>query len=52
MTAVYLDGALTWLVSCVCIYQTRLAHISPAELLLPGSRLSKPTEKMLEHFTA
>ncbi|KAI0691181.1 muts domain V-domain-containing protein [Cytidiella melzeri] len=32
--------------------QTRLAHISPSELLISEDKLSKPTEKMLEHFTA
>ncbi|KAI0340128.1 DNA mismatch repair protein MSH3 [Trametopsis cervina] len=32
--------------------ETRLVHITPSELLLPEDKLSKPTEKMLAHFTA
>ena len=30
--------------------ETRLTHLSPAELLLPASGLSKATEKVLKHF--
>lgn len=30
--------------------ETRLAHLSPAELLLPKQRLSKATEKVLTYF--
>jgi len=30
--------------------QTRMTHIQPMELLLPSSKLSKPTEKMLATF--
>jgi hypothetical protein len=32
--------------------QARLAHISPAELLLPEDGLSKSTERMLAHYAA
>ncbi|KIR32664.1 DNA mismatch repair protein MSH3 [Cryptococcus deuterogattii MMRL2647] len=31
--------------------ETRLAHLSPAELLLPKQKLSKVTEKVLTYFT-
>lgn len=34
----------------VLVVQTRLVHIAPAELLLPETGLSRPTEKMLLHF--
>ena len=30
--------------------ETRLAHIKPFELLLPGSKLSKHSERMLAHY--
>jgi DNA mismatch repair protein MSH3 len=30
--------------------ETRLSHLSPAELLLPSEGLSKATEKVLKHF--
>lgn len=33
------------------VSQTRMVHTKPAELLLPDKGLSKPTEKMLAHFT-
>lgn len=31
--------------------QTRMAHIRPAELLLPTKGLSKASEKLLRYFT-
>ncbi|KAG8828576.1 Mismatch repair protein msh3 [Serendipita sp. 399] len=31
--------------------ETRLAHIKPCELLLPGKKLSPHTEKMLRHYS-
>ncbi|KAG8825802.1 Mismatch repair protein msh3 [Serendipita sp. 401] len=31
--------------------ETRLAHIKPCELLLPGTKLSHHTEKMLKHYS-
>lgn len=32
------------------LFQTRLVHTKPSELLLPGSKLSDPTEKTLKQF--
>lgn len=32
-------------------FQTRLAHMSPSEVLLPQTALSLPTEKMVKHFS-
>lgn len=33
------------------VVQTRMTHIRPCELLLPAKKLSKPSEKLLAHFT-
>lgn len=33
------------------LFQTRMVHCKPAELLLAEQGLTKPTERMLKHFS-
>jgi hypothetical protein len=33
------------------LFQTRMVHCKPAELLLAEKGLTKPTERMLKHFS-